>query len=60
MRARTMKYIHLGEAYFKDAQTHFDCREASTVEQAKELIAKGYEYVTEMNGVRLFRKPDHI
>jgi hypothetical protein len=55
-----MKYIHLGEAYFKDAQTHFDCREAGTSEQAKDLIAKGYEYVTELDGVRLFRKPDLI
>ena len=56
----TMKYIRLGEIYFKDAQTTFDCREASNVEQAKELIAKGYDYVTEIDGVKLFRKPDAI
>jgi len=46
------------EAYFKNASTSFDCRETKTVEQAKELIIKGYEYITEMDGVKLFRKPD--
>ena len=56
----TMKYVHLGEAYFKNASTSFDCREAKTVEQAKELITKGYDYVTEMDGVKLFRKPDSL
>jgi len=24
------------------------------------LISKGYDYVTELDGVRLFRKPDHV
>jgi hypothetical protein len=57
MRMRTR---HLGEAYFKDVQTHFDCREARTVDQAKDLLAKGYEYVIELDGVRLLRKPDLI
>jgi hypothetical protein len=55
-----MKYVHLGEAYFKNASALFDCREAKNVEQAKELITKGYEYVTEMDGVKLFRKPDFL
>jgi len=35
----TMKYIHLGKAYLEDAQTHFDCRKARTVDQAKGLIS---------------------
>ncbi|MGD0804289.1 MAG: hypothetical protein ABSA11_09475 [Candidatus Bathyarchaeia archaeon] len=52
--------MNIGVIIEARAQTHFDCREASTVDQAKELIAKGYEYVTEVDGVRLFRKPDQL
>ena len=37
----TIKYIHLAEIYYKDAEINYGCREASTLEQAKELIAKG-------------------
>ncbi|MCW3984189.1 MAG: hypothetical protein NWE96_09370 [Candidatus Bathyarchaeota archaeon] len=34
----------------------FICKTAETVKEAKELIEAGYEYVTEMDGLRLFRK----
>jgi len=30
---------------------------ATTVEEAKPIIAAGFEYVTEKNGIMLFRKP---
>jgi hypothetical protein len=30
---------------------------ATTVEEAKELLAVGFDYVTEKNGIMLFRKP---
>jgi hypothetical protein len=29
---------------------------ANTIEQAQRLIQEGFEYVTEMNGVKIFRK----
>lgn len=29
---------------------------ASTIEESKRLIEAGFEYVTELNGVKLFRK----
>jgi len=34
----------------------FICKAAENVKEAKELIEAGYEYVTEMDGLRLFRK----
>jgi integrase/ribosomal protein L37AE/L43A len=34
----------------------FICKTAENVKEAKELIEAGYEYVTEMDGFRLFRK----
>jgi hypothetical protein len=37
-----------------------ECRSAETVEEAKTLISKGFEYVTEMDGVKLFRKPETV
>jgi integrase len=56
----TEKYVHLAQIYFKDAQVTYDCREAVTVDQAKDLIAKGYEYVTEIDRMKLFRKKELI
>jgi len=32
------------------------CKAAETVKEAKELIEAGFEYVTDMNGIKLFRK----
>lgn len=33
-----------------------DCRTAKTLEEVKELIESGFEYVTDMDGFKLFRK----
>jgi integrase len=35
---------------------NYTCRIAQNIEQATELIENGFEYVTEMEGVKLFRK----
>jgi integrase len=35
---------------------NFTCKVAQTVEQATDLIENGFEYVTEMEGLKLFRK----
>jgi integrase len=35
---------------------NYTCRVAKNVEQATDLIENGFEYVTEMNGLKLFRK----
>ena len=34
----------------------YTCRTAKTVKEATDLIEAGFEYVTEMNGLKLFRK----
>ena len=35
---------------------NYTCEVAQNVEQATELVENGFEYVTEMDGLRLFRK----
>jgi len=37
-------------------QEEYICKVAKNVEEAKELIEAGFEYVTEMQGLKLFRK----
>ncbi len=32
------------------------CKTARTIEEAKQLIETGFEYICEMDGVKLFRK----
>jgi len=49
----TLIYTHL--VNFQEPE-EFTCRAAKTVEEAKDLIEAGFEYVTEMEGIKLFRK----
>jgi len=49
----TLKYTQL--IHFKDDE--FDVATATTLEEAKELLAAGFNYITEMKGVKLFRRP---
>ncbi|MGQ9624561.1 MAG: tyrosine-type recombinase/integrase [Candidatus Bathycorpusculaceae bacterium] len=49
----TMKYI--GMIHFKDDE--FEVTTATTVEEAKKILAAGFDYVTEKNGIMLFRRP---
>jgi len=39
-----------------DKDDNYTCKTAQTIEQATELIESGFEYVTEMDGTKLFRK----
>ena len=48
-----MKYTQL--VTFKDDE--FEVATATTVEEAKKTLAVGFEYVTEKNGIMLFRRP---
>ncbi|MEM2130448.1 MAG: hypothetical protein QXZ70_07615 [Candidatus Bathyarchaeia archaeon] len=34
------------------------CKVAATVKEAKELIEAGYQYVCDMDNLKLFRKPN--
>ncbi|MFX1521534.1 MAG: hypothetical protein ACFFCD_16625 [Promethearchaeota archaeon] len=49
----TMKYI--GMIHFKDSE--FEVTTATTVEEAKQVLSAGFDYVTEKNGIMLFRRP---
>jgi len=49
----TLKYTQL--VSFKDDQ--YDVATATTVEEAKELAAAGFDYFTAMNDIQIFRKP---
>ena len=52
----TTRYIHLANAITRQT-SEWICKTAQTVEEAKQLIEQGFEYVCEINGVKLFRKP---
>ncbi len=49
----TMKYI--GLVKFKDDE--FEVTTATTVEEAKQALSAGFDYVTERRGIMLFRRP---
>ena len=51
----TMKYIHLAEI-ISGRSGEYICSIAKTLDDAKKLIEKGFEYVCEMDGAKLFRK----
>jgi hypothetical protein len=49
----TMKYTQLIQ--FKDDE--YDVATATTIEEAKTIVAAGYDYVTEKQGITLFKRP---
>ena len=51
----TLKYIHLANAITKH-QSDYTSKVAKTIEDARKLIEAGFEFVTEIDGVQLFRK----
>ena len=53
----TQRYIELYTEIYGDLKPEqYVCETASTVKEAKQLIESGYEYVNDMDGVRLYRK----
>ena len=49
----TMKYTQLTQ--FKDDE--YDVATATTIEEAKTIVAAGYHYVTDKQGIMLFKRP---
>ena len=47
-------YAQLSEAY--DFDKGYICKEANNLQEAKQLIEAGFEYIMEKDGVTLFRK----
>jgi hypothetical protein len=49
----TMRYVRLVNFPNEDEWT---CKVAKTVDEAKTLVESGFDYVTDMEGHKLFRK----
>ncbi|MFQ5758954.1 MAG: hypothetical protein ACE5IF_04695 [Candidatus Bathyarchaeia archaeon] len=53
----TMIYIDIEKAIYGSLRDKvFTCRVAATIEEDKKLIEAGFEYVTERNGTKIYRK----
>ena len=53
----TQRYIELYTEIYGDLNPEqYVCETASTVKEAKQLIEAGYEYVSDIDGVQLYRK----
>jgi hypothetical protein len=55
--SNTEKYIHWNRQLYHEKSDRYYFAAASTIEQAQKLVETGYEYVTDMEGTKLFRKP---
>jgi len=51
----TLRYIHLANG-LSGSEDQFASKVASTVKEACNLVDDGFEYVTDMEGVKIFRK----
>jgi hypothetical protein len=52
----TELYIHVENALLNDENSEYHVKLAETVKEACELLEVGFEYVTDMDGKKLFRK----
>ena len=50
---QTLRYTQLLETTEEDEYT---CKTATNIKEAKELIENGFQYITEIDGIKLFRK----
>jgi len=51
----TMKYVDIANAMHRDTG-NYTCKVAKTLEETSALIEAGYEYITDMGEIKLFRK----
>ena len=52
----TLVYINLESALFLQTNDNFTCKVAKDLNEATQLVEAGFEYITEMDNVKLFRK----
>lgn len=52
----TMLYIQVEKALYGEENDEFTVKVAKTIEEAKELLEAGFEYVFEKDGLMLLRK----
>jgi hypothetical protein len=50
----TLIYTQL--IHFNEEEENYTCKTASNTNEAKQLIEQGFDYVTEFDGIKLFRK----
>ena len=49
-------YVNMEKAFFTESSEDYTVKVASTVEKACKLVEVGFEYVTEFDGKKLFKK----
>lgn len=52
----TQLYINIEASIFQYSNDEYNSAVAKTIQEAQKLIECGFEYVTEMDGIKLFRK----
>jgi len=52
----TQMYVNMEKAFFPESSEDFTVKVASNVEEACKLVEVGFEYVTDFDGKKLFRK----
>ena len=52
----TLIYINLEKALFQNTDDEFHVKVAQNLDEACKLLEVGFEYVTDMDGAKLFRK----
>jgi len=52
----TQKYIHLEKLLFDQQSDEFNVKVSKTVDETCKLVEVGFEYVTTIEGVQIFRK----
>jgi hypothetical protein len=53
---KLLRYVLIYTQLVNVKDDGYTCRTARTIQEATKLIEGGFEYVTEMEGVKLFRK----
>ena len=51
----TLIYVHLAQGFANHSED-YTCKTAKSIDEATKLIEAGFEYVCDMDGVKLFRK----
>ena len=52
----TIIYINIENALFLTENDQWTCKTAKNIQEATALIEAGFEYITELDGIKLFRK----
>jgi len=51
-----MTYINIEQSTFTSQSDEWTCKIANNIKEATDLIEAGFEYITEMDNFKLFRK----